>query len=225
MEQVKLENGLASVKAEQIRSIVFDLDGTLYVNRAIGGEIEQTACNLIANSRGVPSDEGWDLLDRARKQLSELNDVTPTLTRTCMELGIEAREFHQALEQQVHPENYLSPDPLLRSLLVPLTQFSELYVYTNNNYPLSLKILSLLGVEDLFKHLYTIEFCWQPKPDIDALQRVMADIGGSLESFLFVGDREQVDLVGPAEFGSNTLLVREVSDLLLIHKLLNVSGS
>lgn len=210
------------MQEDQIRSIVFDLDGTLYVNQEIGGEIEKTACELIAKSRGVSLAKGLDLLERARKQLSELNGLKPTLTRICIEMGIEAREFHQALQAQVHPENYLSPDPQLRALLVPLAENYQLYVYTNNNYLLSLKILTLLGVEDLFKHLYTIEFCWQPKPDPDALLKVMTDIGGPLETFLFVGDREQVDLMGPAEFGISTLLVREVSDLLLIHKILDV---
>jgi len=51
---------------------------------------------------------------------------------------------------------------------------------------------------------------------------VLEDIGGPLESFLFVGDREQIDLTTPAELGIKTLLVRETADLLMIHKLLGI---
>jgi putative hydrolase of the HAD superfamily len=211
------------VGSGQVRSIVFDLDGTLYVCKEIGDEIEKTACDLIARSRGVSSTVGRSLLEKARQQLSDLLKWTPTLTRTCMELGIEAAEFHRALEEQVQPELYLSPDEQLRDLLAPLAQVTQLYLYSNNNYPLSLKILSLLGVEDLFRHLYTIEFCWRPKPDPEALQRVMADIGGPPESFLFVGDREHVDLLPPSQQGIATLLVREVPDLLLIHGFLGLA--
>jgi putative hydrolase of the HAD superfamily len=205
----------------QIRSIVFDLNGTLYVSEGIGSEIEQAACSLISKGRGISHDEGCGLLRHARKQLSAMYGPAPSLSRTCIELGIELREFHDALQQQVHPERHLFPDPLLQALLVSLRERCRLYLYTNNNYFLSWKILTLLGVESFFDKLYPIEFCWRPKPDAEALQLVLADIGGPPESFLFVGDREHIDLLPPAELGIATLLVREIADMQQIHQVLD----
>ena len=206
----------------ETRSIVFDLDGTLYVCPQLGKQIEETAVELVAESRGVSRERGREILARARSRLTEIFEEQPTLTRTCIELGIEIREFHQMLQYRVRPEQYLDHDPILVALLDSLREQCDLYVYTNNSVPLSHKILSLLGVEEMFVRLYTIEFALAPKPDPEAFRRVLEDIGGPPESFLFVGDRAAIDLKLPAHLGIPTLLVGETADLLQIHKLLGI---
>lgn len=205
-----------------IRSIVFDLDGTLYVCPPIAAEIERAAVDLVAATRGVNRAAGRDLLRLARRRLTEIRDEEPTLTQTCLDLGIELPEFHAALQKGVHPERYLDHDPVLVALLDSLSEHCDLYIYTNNNLALTHKILSLLGIQTLFRRIYTIEFAGAPKPDREAFFRVMEDIGGSPRSFLFVGDRQVVDLKIPATLGCATLLVREVADLLQVHKLLGL---
>jgi putative hydrolase of the HAD superfamily len=139
-----------------------------------------------------------------------------------MELGIDIVELHQFLQQRVHPEKYLENDPILYALLDSLRDSCDLYIYTNNNLPLTKKILALLGVEDLFARLYTIEFTWLPKPDPESLRRVLEDIGGPAECHLFVGDRQQVDLNLATSLGIPTLLISESADILQIHKLLGI---
>lgn len=210
------------ISLDDTSSIVFDLDGTLYTQQEIADQIMGAAEQLVAESRGVSRKKGGEMIRQARKRLAETHDEDPPLTRTCMELGIEVRDFHQALQSKVTPERFLSHDPALAALLDSLRDHCELYVYTNNSLPLAKKILALLGVEDLFSRLYTIEFTWTPKPDTDALQRVLEDIGGPPQSFLFVGDRQAVDLDKPEALGIPTLLVSETADLLQIHKLLGI---
>lgn len=188
----------------------------------MAAEIERVAEELVAESRGISAVAGRELLRCARRRLAELLEEEPTLTRTCIELGIEVRELHQAFQEKVRPERHLSPDPVLAALLDSLRNRCDLYLYTNNNLPLTRKILALLGVEDFFLRLYTIEFSGVPKPDPEALQRVLEDIGGPLDSFLFVGDRQQVDLRPAAILGIPTILVRDTSDLLQIHKFLGI---
>lgn len=206
----------------QIRSIIFDLDGTLYVNPHVAQRIQDAAEQLIAATRGVPLEEGRKLLRAARRRLSENEDEEPTLSRTLMEMGIELGDFHRMLQGQVHPEQFLSNDPILYALLDSLREHCDLYIYTNNSLPLSRKILALLGVEELFERLYTIEFDWQPKPSRHVLERILEDIGGPPRSFLFVGDRQQVDLKLADSLGVPTLLVTDTSELLQIHQVLGI---
>lgn len=206
----------------QVRSIVFDLDGTLYKDDGLAAEIQTMAARLVADSRGVGLKDGRALLRKSKRRLAELLEEEPTLTRTCQTLGIEAVDFHRAMQTQVRPENFLSTDPILQALLETLAERWDLYLYTNNNLALSEKILALLGVESYFKRLYTIEFNWTPKPDVDTLRRILEDIGGEPESFLFVGDRESVDLKAPRMLGIPTLLVTETADLLRIHQWLGM---
>jgi len=205
-----------------IRSIVFDLDGTLYVSPGIARDIERAAEELVSATRGVTAAEGRSLIRAARTRLAEILEEEPTLTRTCLELGIEVDELHRAFQAQVRPERYLATDPVLGALLDSLRERCDLYVYTNNSLPLARKIIALLGVEEQFRSLYTIEFCRLPKPDPEALRRVLEDIGGPPESFLFVGDREQVDLKPANALGIPTILVAETADLLQVHKLLGI---
>ncbi|HXV21170.1 MAG TPA: HAD family hydrolase [Desulfuromonadales bacterium] len=206
----------------QIRSIVFDLDGTLYVSDEIADEIWTAACDLVAGSRGLSREGGREVLRCAKRRLAETLEEEPTLTRTCLELGIEVSDFHRALQKRVRPEAYLDHDPVLYALLDSLRDRCELYLYTNNSLPLTQKILALLGVDGMFRRLYTIEFSWRPKPDADTLERLLEDIGGPPESFLFVGDRQHVDLKIPQAAGIPTLLVSETADLLQIHKMMGV---
>lgn len=205
-----------------IRSIVFDLDGTLYHNVDIAREIEAAAWTAVARSRGVSPSEGRALVVNARRRLAEGLDEEPTLTLTCQELGISVAELHQTFITEVHPERYLGHDSVLYALLDSLRAACELYVYTNNNLIQTRRILALLGVENLFSGFFTIEYSWRPKPDLETLQRLLADIGGPPESFLFVGDRFAVDLGEPARMGISTLLVSEIADMLQIHRLLGL---
>lgn len=208
--------------AENVQSIVFDLDGTLYTNSALQREIGAAAEQLVSRSRGISLQQGSALLRAARERLAESREQEPTLTQTCVELGLSVQELHQAFQDFIRPENYLVYDPVLQALLDSLRTNWSLYIYTNNNLPLTQKILSLLGVENFFDRLYTIEFRWVPKPDPETLQLLLEDIGGPPESFLFIGDRHQVDLQLAADLGIPTLLVSETADLLQIHKLLGL---
>lgn len=206
----------------EISSIVFDLDGTLYVCPQIGRDIEAAAEGVVAAARGLSPEGGRSLVQRARRRLAETLEEEPTLTRTCLELGIDLADLHRAFREQVRPERYLEPDPVLAALLESLEEHCTLYIYTNNNLGLARKILALLGVERFFAGLYTIEFAGRPKPDLEAFRRVTEDIDGPPESFLFVGDREQVDLAPAREHGMATLLVQEPSELLQVHRLLGL---
>jgi putative hydrolase of the HAD superfamily len=208
--------------SSQIQSLVFDLDGTLYKSDGLAKEIQTMAAALVADTRGVSLKEGRMLLQKSKQRLMESLEQEPTLTQTCQTLGIEVAEFHRAMQQQVRPERYLDADPILQALLESLAEECNLYLYTNNSLPMTEKILALLGIESLFRRLYTIEFSWTPKPDSETLQRVLEDIGGPPESFLFVGDREQIDLKVPRTLGIPTLLVTETADLLQIHQILGI---
>ena len=177
-----------------ILSIVFDLDGTLYRCKPLEREIADAADVAIASARGIPRAEGRHLIRMARQRLTETLEAEPTLSLTCMELGLDLPDLHRYFEREVKPERYLGEDPVLAALLDSLAVMCDLYLYTNNNLPLANRIMTLLGVGSQFRKVYSIEYTWRPKPDREALRRVMEDIGGPPETFLFVGDREQVDL-------------------------------
>lgn len=205
-----------------ISAVVFDLDGTLYTSTELLGEIERTAEYVVARARGLSQSAARRTLKQARRRIADLEGREPTLSRVCMELGIELKDLHRTFEAMVRPEDYLVYDPVLQALLEGLRGHCALYVYTNNNLFLTRKILALLGIEELFERLFTIEYAWRPKPDPEVLDMVLGEIGGPPEQVLFVGDRDQVDLEPARARGLPTLLVSETADLLQVHKLLGL---
>jgi putative hydrolase of the HAD superfamily len=213
-----------SAYGNALRSLVFDLDGTLYTCKKLGEQIEEAAVYLVATSRGLSMEQGRRVLHDARTLLADTPDDLPPLSRTCQELGLDLRDFIRALEEKVYPERFLKPDPNLGALLRFLQERYDLYIYTNNGFFLAGRILALLGVDDCFRQIYSLEFAWRPKPDAEALQLLLADIGGLPESFLFVGDRYHVDLREPEKLGIPVFPVHAVDDLLRLPSLLGITS-
>lgn len=213
-----------SVFKKDIRSLVFDLDGTLYTCRELGAQIEEAAIGLVAESRGLSRDQGRRVLQDARRLLAENPYELPSLSRTCLELGLDLHDFIRALEENVHPGRYLKLDPNLSALLRFLQERYDLYVYTNNGLFLAGRILALLGVDDCFRHIYSLEFAWRPKPDAEALMLLLADIGGLTQSFLFIGDRDHIDLREPVKLGIPVFSVNSSADLLSLPAWLGITS-
>lgn len=213
-----------SAFGKEVRSLVFDLDGTLYTCQELGAQIEEAAIHLVATSRGLSMEQGRRVLHDARSLLADSLDGPHPLSRTCQDLGLDLRDFIRVLEEKVYPERYLKPDPNLVTLLRFLQERYDLYIYTNNGFFLAERILALLGVDDCFRHIYSLEFAWRPKPDAEALQLLLADIGGLPESFLFVGDRYHVDLREPEKLGIPVFPVYAAEDLLRLPSLLGITS-
>ncbi|MDD2321931.1 MAG: HAD family hydrolase, partial [Geobacteraceae bacterium] len=64
----------------EIRAIVFDLDGTLYVNDGFADEIKQSAATYIAETQGIPTDVADTLISTTRLRLSREQGREATLS-------------------------------------------------------------------------------------------------------------------------------------------------
>jgi putative hydrolase of the HAD superfamily len=138
-----------------------------------------------------------------------------------MALGGDIRELHRRFADEINPEPFLSPDERVVKLLKSLGSRFDLSIYTNNNRPLSARIMMLIGVAGLFRQVSTIEDSWRPKPDSKALEKVYRAIGRKPGECLFIGDRYDIDLRLPAEKGSAVFLATSVEELFPLEKLLH----
>ena len=206
----------ACLRREGLRAIVFDLDGTLYQNDLLGEEVNLSACRYIAELKGITVAEAEDRLQEARDCLSGNRG---TLSKAVLSLGGNLRQMHERLSRDVRPEGVLSPDPRVVGLLQRLAEDFELHLYTNNNRELSGRITREIGVDGIFKKVFSIEDYWRPKPDETVLSGILADIGCQPAETLFVGDRYGVDLALPESLGCQILEVRTVAEFLTLSQL------
>lgn len=202
-----------------IRAILFDLDGTLYVNRELSREIHLSACRYIAEVRGVMSAEAEKLVKETKDRLSAAQGYRVSLTRICTELGADIQELHRHFCEEITPEEYLERDERVVNLLQQIGTRHELYLYTNNNLCLSGRIMRHIGIEGMFRRVYTIEDFWRPKPDRKVLEEMLREIGCAAHKCLFVGDRYDVDLMLPREMGAQVFLSATVEELLTLETL------
>lgn len=204
----------------QIRAIVFDLDGTLYVSDAFAAVIKDGAAAYLAALRGEDLEQARTAMAETRDRLTAESGAQPTLSAVCCALGGTLPGLHAFFQQRLRPESYLAPDRRVVDLLERLRCLVPLYIYTNNSRPLVNRILAALGLERLFRRVFTIDDCWRAKPDQVGLEQVLAIVAEPAEGVLFVGDRFDVDLRLAELNGCPVFLSRTIEELLQLDRLI-----
>jgi putative hydrolase of the HAD superfamily len=205
-----------------IRGIVFDLDGTLYESQKFAATIQEAAAIYIADITKSEKVAAFQLITETRRRLAEERDEIPTLSAVCSELGGTIQELHAFFQTHLHPEQYLSKDYRVISLLESIKTQFPLYLYTNNNRALTIRILVLLGLGGVFRKIYAIDDTWIAKPDSFMLNMILDETGLQPEEALFVGDRYDVDLRLPEQRGCPVYLSQSIEQLLLLGDFLKI---
>lgn len=197
-----------------IRAIVFDLDGTLYVSDVYAATILDEAAAYIAGVLGVSTEEARQAMSASRQRLTKERGTVQTLSSVCSDLGGRTHALHSHFRKHLYPELHLKRDERVAALLERLSRRFCLYVYTNNNSVLSLRILSHLGLDGRFNTIFSIDDSWRSKPDEVRLEQVLQEIGKPPPEVLFVGDRYDIDLALPEQKGCPVYLSRTIDQLL-----------
>lgn len=205
--------------ATGIRAIVFDLDGTLYASKEYASAIQECAVRYIATLLEMDVDRARQVMGEARKRLADERGQSPALSAVCCSLGGTIQGLHVVFRELLQPELYLKPDDRVIALLRLLSRYFELYLYTNNNRVLTARIIAILGIDGFFSRMFAVEDFWRPKPDHEALERVMETVGLPFDQALFVGDRYSVDLWLPEQMGAPVYLSTSVEQLLRLQTL------
>lgn len=206
--------------ANRISGIIFDLDGTLYVSPAFAATIQDAAARYIARLKGITPGQAGQLLAATRTIVAEETGGVPTLSAVCARLGGDVRDLHAFFVEQLQPEAYLTRDERVVALLERLARRIPLYLFTNNNRALTTRIIDILGLQGLFRRIYTIDDTWHGKPDEGMLDRILAEAGLMPAQALFVGDRYDVDLRLPEQRGCPVYLSQSVEQLLRLEAIL-----
>ena len=204
----------------EIRGIVFDLDGTLYVCDRFAAAIQDAAAVYIAGLNGISHAEAGLLMAATRSRLTEENGTVQTLSAVCTELGGSVQELHRFFESTLRPEAYLVRDERVIRLLERLAERFSLYIYTNNNRVLTTRITNYLGLEGIVSGIFTIDDTWCGKPDEGMVIRLLEKIRLAPNEVLFVGDRYDVDLRVPDQLGCPVYLSQNLEQLLRLENLL-----
>lgn len=214
---------MAAFTPGEIRAIVFDLDGTLYVCDRFAAEIHDASAAYIAGLKGISQDDATQLMAATRARLTEAGGTVQTISAVCVELGGDVQELHNFFVYNLRPETYLVRDERVITLLEDLAGQIPLYIYTNNNRVLTTRIITYLGLDRALRATFTIDDTWRAKPDEEMVKKIVAEIGLPPNKVLFVGDRYDVDLRVPEQLGCPVYLSQSLEQLLRLKELLTPS--
>jgi putative hydrolase of the HAD superfamily len=182
--------------------LLFDLDNTLYSCRY--GLEDSVRCRIkkfAAGVLGVSEDEAW-------RQRTALNAQYGTCLEWLMaEKGFTDAETYLAA---VHPKDEadnLPPDPELRVFLLGIPVPKA--ILTNSTREHTELILSKLGLNGIFTHIFDIRQCgFTGKPRREVFNNALRILGAGAADVLFIDDNPFY-VEGFIAMGGNALLLDE----------------
>src|SRR5208337_3566016 len=142
-----------------------------------------------------------------------------TLTRAMESLGINRLEFHRLVAKHVDPTRFLSKDQTLTELLSRLkARGFRIALVSNSGHDLVVRILNALGLKaDLFDLVVTGSEV-EPKPSHQPFLAALKKLGCEKPSTVYVGDRENAEILPAHEIGLKTILIDRTHDKNFVSK-------
>ncbi len=204
-----------------LRTIIFDIDGTLYTSAAYVFEQVDAQVRHLAHIRGRPEDEvRKEIFDFRKRWASEHQGRKISLGNTLISFGISIEESIRWRETLLSPENYLKEDPRLAEVLDELAQDYRLICVTNNPVAAARRTLDVLGVSSRLPDIIGLDTCMKSKPDAEMLHLAAEMTGAVVEECLSVGDRYDIDLALPLQMGMGAILVSGVEEVYSLPEIL-----
>ena len=179
--------------------LIFDLDNTLYpAERHLFGLIDVRINRYMTEVVGIPDPE----VDKLRREYWKLYGVT--LQGLIRHHGVDPEDYLYYVHD-VDVASRLSPDPILRERLTSLTQRKA--VFTNGSICHAGRVLSALGIEDIFEEVYDIRIAaYLPKPWPEPYHAVLKKLGTTPERCIMIEDSRK-NLETAKKLGMGTILV------------------
>ncbi len=185
-----------------IRAVGFDLDKTLYKPDGKASHmIEKYVIQKAHEILGIPTKE-------IKEGYKKLYDEKQSVRRSLLAMGIpEGAKIAQEAIAQANIAQYLKEDPKLVELMRKLHEEYELYLITSSKKDDAISKLNALGISETTFSIPQYGRTDHTREDGSAFRYVATTLGISLEQMMFVGDREQVDIVPANSLNILTALV------------------
>ena len=199
---------------EDLQTIIFDIDSTLYTNAAYA--FEQVDCQVREYARitGMTADEAREKVLNYRKDFAAKNDGKKvSLGNTLLSFGIPIEQSVEWRKILLEPKNFLSVDEKLKETLKVLQEKYKLICVTNNPVLPARKTLDALGVSSFFHDIVGLDTCFKSKPALEPFQKACEITATQPSNCLAIGDRYDMDIALPLEMGMGGILVSGVEEV------------
>ncbi len=211
---------------QNLKTIIFDIDGTLYTNPQYVFEQVDAQVRHFAHLRGMEESEARKAISDYRKKWStEHSGKKISLGNTLTAFGISIEESIKWRETLLAPEKYLSRDEKLLSSLAVLKKKYKLICITNNPVEAARKTLAAIGADKLLPDIIGLDTCLRSKPDRAMLELAVERTNSDCSQCLSIGDRYDIDLALPLEMGMGAILVTGAEELYNLNEVIESKNS
>jgi putative hydrolase of the HAD superfamily len=179
--------------------LIFDLDNTLYpAEKHLFGLIDVRINRYMTEVVGIPAAK----VDALRREYWRLYGVT--LQGLIRHHGVDPEDYLHYVHD-VDVNSRLSPDLALRTALDNLPHRKA--VFTNGSVCHAGRVLSALGIEDIFEEVYDIRVAeYLPKPWPEPYHAVLEKLGTTPDRCIMIEDSRD-NLKTAKNLGMGTILV------------------
>lgn len=184
----------------RFKSLYFDLDDTLYpASSGLWNAIRDRMNAYMQRLINLPLSEIISL------RQSYLERYGTTLRGLEADFDVD-RDEYLAFVHDLPLENFIQPDPCLRTLLLSLPQHRWIFTNADGNH--ARRVINILGLDDCFDgiiDIWAIDFAC--KPDEIAYRRALAITGDDNPTECIIFDDAWRNLAPAQEIGFYTILV------------------
>jgi HAD superfamily hydrolase (TIGR01549 family) len=192
---------------KQISALGWDLDGTLYPpSDELSFMIKERIWRTVAQKKG------WDF-SRAKEECQRRYKKLGSNTKTVISFGIDGLKFFVEFWDEIDIRRFIKKDERIVKMIHNLKDKRQFIISNSNRIDQIEKKLSVIGLKpSLFEFIVsTVDLGAvkpDPKPFLVALERLELEP----QKVLFVGDREDADILGARGVGMRTCFVWGESD-------------
>lgn len=208
---------------EDLRAIIFDIDGTLYTSPAYVFEQVDVQIRHWAKINGWSVEAARKKMETFRKEWSASHGGKKiSLGNAFTHFGISIQESIKWRNELLKPELFLKPNLELAETLDLLKSKYKLVALTNNPVLAAKKNLRAIGIESEIQEIIGLDTCFKSKPNREMLDLACKLADCDFEQMLSVGDRFDIDLSLPLEMGMGGVLVSGAEDVILLAGILGL---
>ena len=196
------------------KTLIFDIDSTLYTNAAYA--FEQVDCQVrqFARDRGITADEARKMVSDYRRQFAAANNGKKiSLGNTLLAFGIPIAQSVEWRKTLMEPADFLERDEKLRTTLETLSQKFKLICVTNNPVFTARKTLDAIGISEFFPEIVGLDTCLKSKPAVEPFMKACEITQTQPQNCIAIGDRYDMDISLPLELGMGGILVSGVEEV------------
>ena len=205
-----------------LKTIIFDIDGTLYTNPKFVMEQVDAQIRHFADLNGMTHQEAREKISSYRKNWSRGHGGKKiSLGNTFTAFGVDIKTSIEWRNSLLHPELYLVENPRLKDSLENLKKKYSLICVTNNPVDAARRTLRAIGIQDILPEIIGLDTCLKSKPAREVLELACKKTRASFEECLSVGDRYDIDVALPLEMGMGGVVVDGAEDVCALESVLN----